>query len=321
MEFFLKRGVVRKDLRNDGALEQVHWATTRHTRNSHDWSTMRVFAFDHRLQLEEMPGYTPEKGAAFKELCLDATLAVKGDKPGYGILCDNRIGRSALHRASGTGLWIGRPTEWPGSRPLTLEPELGPDCGALQAWARENVIKVLCFCHPQDNAETRAAQEATVKRLFEAGRRSNLEFLLEIIPSKVGPVDDDTTAILIRQFYAAGIYPDWWKLEPLKTDAAWSRAVSAIEEHDRHTRGIVVLGLDAPEAELAESFEVAARHDLVKGFAVGRTIFADAARAWMSDKITDADAVAQMTDRFTRLCAVWDTARTNATVHRLGEDA
>ncbi|KUF08703.1 bifunctional 5-dehydro-2-deoxygluconokinase/5-dehydro-2-deoxyphosphogluconate aldolase [Pseudoponticoccus marisrubri] len=309
LEFFLQRGVQRPDLRNDPELEQIHWSTTRHTRTTGDWSDMRVFAFDHRAQLEEMPGYTPEKGAAFKELCLDAALQVKGDGAGYGILCDNRIGRAALHRASGTGLWIGRPTEWPGSRPLTLEPELGSDVGRLREWARENVVKVLCFCHPQDDAETRAGQEATVRRLFEASRRNGLEFLLEVIPSKVGPVDDDTTATLIRQFYAAGIYPDWWKLEPLTTDAAWARAVEAIEAHDRHTRGIVVLGLDAPEAALAESFAVAARHDLVKGFAVGRTIFGEAARAWLAGEMDSAAAVAQMAARYTRLCEIWDQAR------------
>jgi 5-dehydro-2-deoxygluconokinase len=316
LEFFLARGVVQKDLRNDPVLDQIHWSTTRHTRNAGDWSTMRVFAFDHRLQLEEMDGYTLPKGDAFKKLCLQAAqkvqLANGGETGGYGILCDNRIGKSALHAASGTGLWVGRPTEWPGSRPLTLEPELGSDFGGLNEWARKNVIKVLCFCHPDDTAEQRADQEATVKRLFEAGRRNNLEFLLEVIPSKVAPTNDETTATLIRQFYEAGIYPDWWKLEPMASDTAWSNTVNAIEAYDRYTRGIVVLGLDAPEADLAASFEVAARHSLVKGFAVGRTIFGDAARAWMTGDMSDADAVDQMTARYTQLCNIWDAARAKA---------
>ncbi|NVO29554.1 5-dehydro-2-deoxygluconokinase, partial [Donghicola sp. C2-DW-16] len=166
LEFFLKRGVKQKDLRNDPELEQIHWSTTRHTRNAGDWSSMRVFAFDHRLQLEEMDGYTLAKGGAFKELCMKAAVQVQDGRDGYGILCDNRIGRSALHAASGSGLWIGRPTEWPGSRPLTLEPELGTDFGGLNQWAKENVVKCLCFCHPDDDAATRADQEATVKRLF-----------------------------------------------------------------------------------------------------------------------------------------------------------
>ena len=277
-----------------------------------DWTTMRVFAFDHRMQLEEMAGYTPAKGGAFKELCLEAALRVQDGRPGYGILCDNRIGKRALHAASGTGLWIGRPCEWPGSRPLELEPELGADCGGLEAWAREDVVKVLCFCHPDDDAGMRAAQEATVRRLFEASRRNGLEFLLEVIPSKVGPVDDMTTARLIEQFYAIGVYPDWWKLEPMVTAAAWENAIAAIEAHDRHTRGIVVLGLDAPEAELAASFAVAAAFPLVRGFAVGRTIFGAVARDWLAGRIDDEAAVSAMAARYARLCAVWDEARAAA---------
>lgn len=308
LQFFLKRGIKVKALRHDTELEQIHWATNR----SGNWPECRVFAFDHRSQLEQMDGYTLAKGAAFKELCLEAALEVQGGQPGYGILCDNRIGRRALHAAAGSGLWIGRPCEWPGSRPLAFEPELGSDCGDLSEWARENVVKVLCFSHPDDDAAMRVAQEESVKRLFEASRRNNLEFLLEIMASKVGPVDDATTATLIRQFYAAGIYPDWWKLEPLASAAAWEAACRAIEEHDRYTRGVVVLGLDAPEAELAASFRVAARFPLVKGFAVGRTIFGEVARAWFRGEMSDEAAVAEMARRYRRLCEVWDEARTAA---------
>ncbi|WP_343038926.1 PfkB family carbohydrate kinase [Paracoccus aestuariivivens] len=311
LEFFLKRGVVRPDLRNDGPLEQIHLATNRTNPGAGDWSTMRVFAFDHRSQLEEMPGYTPEKGGTFKQLCLKAALTVADGRPGYGILCDNRIGRRALHLAAGTGLWTGRPCEWPGSRPLRLEPELGPDCGGLLQWARENVVKVLCFCHPDDDAALWSDQIATVERLFSAARRNGLEFLLEVIPSKVAPVDDTTTATLIRRFYGAGIYPDWWKLEPMATRAAWQNAIDAIEEHDRHTRGIVVLGLDASEEELAASFGVAAGFDLVRGFAVGRTIFGQAARDWLSGRIGDEEAVARMAARYQGLCDSWDRAANN----------
>jgi 5-dehydro-2-deoxygluconokinase len=94
--------------------------------------------------------------------------------------------------------------------------------------------------------------------------------------------------------------------------AAWASAITAIEENDAHTRGIVVLGLDAPEAELAASFETAAGFDLVKGFAVGRTIFGEVARGWMTGGIGDDAAVAEMAERYARLCAVWDKARATA---------
>lgn len=305
LQFFLKRGVREKALRKDTELEQVHWTTNR----KGDWSTMRVFAFDHRMQMEELDGATPARIGRFKTLCLEACAQVADGRPGYGLLCDSRLGRDALHKAAGRGLWIGRPVEWPGSRPLMLEPEIGPDFGALNEWPREHVVKVLCFAHPDDDAATWAHQEETVLRLFHAARRNRLEFLLEVIPSKVGPVDDDTTARVIRRFYDIGVCPDWWKLEPMQSDAAWTATVEAIEENDLHTRGIVVLGLAAAEDALKASFAVAAKYPLVKGFAVGRTIFGDAARAWMAGAMTDAEAVAQMKDTYQRLCGYWDAGR------------
>jgi 5-dehydro-2-deoxygluconokinase len=298
LQFFLNRGVVT-------ALEQIHWSTNRHK----DWSSMRVFAFDHRMQLEAMDGATPEKIGAFKKLCLKAALQVSADQPGYGILCDSRLGRDALYAAAGTGLWIGHPVEWPGSRPLTLEPEVGPDFGGLSEWPLEHVVKVLCFYHPDDTPEMKAQQEDTVRRLFHACRRNRLEMLLEIIPSKVFPVKDTTSAEVISRFYDLGIYPDWWKLEPFATDAAYRAACDAITTRDPHVRGIVVLGLDASEAALAASLALAARHDLVKGFAIGRTIFGDAARGWLAGKLTDDQAVQDMATKYARLCGIWDAAR------------
>ena len=245
-----------------------------------DWPEMRVFAFDHRMQLEEMDGATPEKIGAFKELCLRAALAVADGRPGYGILCDNRLGRAALHAASGTGLWIGRPCEWPGSRPLTLEPELGSDCGGLaRMGARGRGQGALLLPPGRRAGDARRAGgdgEAALGGLAPQPAR---------VPARDHPVEGRPgrrrrpPRTLIRQFYAAGVCPDWWKLEPMTSRAAWANAIAAIEAHDAHTRGIVVLGLDAPEAELAASFETAAGFDLVKGFAVGRTIFGEVARA------------------------------------------
>jgi 5-dehydro-2-deoxygluconokinase len=308
LQLFFERGIREKALRQDVELEQVHWATNR----SGDWSTLRVFAFDHRKQLEDMAGASAEKIGRFKTLCVETATEVAGGRPGYGLLCDGRLGRDALYKAAGQGLWIGRPVEWPGSRPLTLEPEIGPDYGGLGEWPLDHVVKCLCFCHPDDDAEMWAQQEDVVRRLFAAARRHRLEFLLEVIPSKVGPVDDGTTAAVIQRFYDLGVFPDWWKLEPFKTDAAWREACAAISRNDPNTRGIVVLGLDAPASALYESFALAARHELVKGFAVGRTIFGDVARRWMKGGIGDEAAVAEMVENYRALCRVWDRARAAA---------
>lgn len=305
LQFFLSRGVVTPALRHDSALEQIHWSTNRRQ----SWGDLRIFAFDHRAQLEDMAGATPEKIGRFKELCLQATQVVAQGRAGFGLLCDNRLGKTALHAAAGQGLWIGRPVEWPSSRPLTLEPELGPDFGGLAEWPLEHIVKVLCFCHPDDAPGMRAAQEDTLLRLFHACRRNRLEMLLEIIPSKVGAVDETTTAQLITRFYDIGIYPDWWKLEPMQSDAAWRATCDAISARDPHVQGIVILGLGQSEAELAQSFALAAKYPLVKGFAVGRTIHAGVGADWMAGRVDDATCVAQMAQNYTRMCQYWDAAR------------
>jgi len=307
LQFFFDRGIKTPELRNDAELEQIHWSTNR----TGEWPEMRVFAFDHRMQLEDLAdelGVSRARIGLFKKLCLTAALEVGGNKQGYGVLCDPRLGRDALYAAAGTGLWIGRPVEQPGSRPL--EVEIGTDFGsALAQWPVEHVVKVLCFYHPDDDAATKADQEETVLRLAQAARANGLELLLEIVSSKVGPCDQQTASSVIERFYEIGVYPDWWKLEPMKCDTAWKNACEAISHHDPYCRGIVVLGLEAPESELAASFEVAARHKLVKGFAVGRSIFASVARDWLSGTITDDAAITSMAKRYRALCDTWDAAR------------
>ena len=308
LQYFLEHGSSETALRKDARLEQIHWSTNRRK----DWPDLKVYAFDHRSQMEKLADAAAaghHRIGAFKKLCLKAAIGVSRGRDGYGILCDSRLGQETLYAAEQTGLWIGRPVELPGSRPLQIEPELGLDFGGLSEWPRDHVVKVLCFYHPDDDDATKAKQEEVITRLFTASRRNNLDFLLEIIPSKVGECSNETTAKIIQRFYNIGIFPDWWKLEPMKNVAAWEVTCATISNNDPYCRGIVVLGLDAPIEHLAASFASAAKNDLVKGFAVGRTIFGDTARAWFADEISDDQAVEQMSENYSALCELWDKAR------------
>jgi 5-dehydro-2-deoxygluconokinase len=72
---------------------------------------------------------------------------------------------------------------------------------------------------------------------------------------------------------------------------------------------VVLLGLSAPEAELVSSFEAAAPFNIVKGFAVGRTIFHEAARDWFAGRISDDEAVAALAGKLSALVNAWRRAR------------
>jgi 5-dehydro-2-deoxygluconokinase len=95
----------------------------------------------------------------------------------------------------------------------------------------------------------------------------------------------------------------------MQTNAAWEATSQAITRNDAHTRGILILGLGESEAALAHSFAAAARHPLVRGFAVGRTIFTEPAAAYMLGEMTPDAAVSAMQQAFARLCHLWDAAR------------
>src|SRR5690606_23756492 len=145
------------------------------------------------------------------------------------------------------------------------------------------------------------------------------ELLVEIIASRGGPVDENTAARAISRLYRLGVYPDWWKLEPDHRAATWRNIEAAILEHDPHCRGVVMLGLSAPQDELIASFAVAAQAPIVKGFAVGRTIFADTAEQWLGGAIDDEAAVNELARRFSVLVEAWRDAKQRAQAQAIRE--
>jgi 5-dehydro-2-deoxygluconokinase len=308
LQFFLKHGSPHRALRHDVAINHVHWATTRRPQAP----TLMALAIDHRAQIEAMAdeaGAPRTRIAAFKRLAVAAAARVAKGAAGFGMLLDGRYGREALFRAGDHGFWIARPLEVPGSRPLRLETDAEGSLGAaLTEWPVDHVVKVLAFYHPDDAAALRAEQEAVLMRVALACRQVGRELLVEIICSKNGPVGDDTMASVMRRLYAIGIKPDWWKLEAQPTQAAWAAVDAAIAENDPYCRGVVLLGLDAPLPELEAAFRLAQTARTVKGFAVGRSIFGEAARGWLAGALDDEAATAMMAERFGRLVEAWQAS-------------
>ena len=294
-------------LREDADLEHTHWATTRE--GVHDELT--VLAMDHRSQFEDLIAETGGDAARiphFKTLALRAVEAVAGGDDRFGVLLDGRFGFDALAQAADRPYWIGRPIELPKSRPLEFESSADV-ATELAEWPLNHVVKCLVFYHPDDEIALRERQERQLLRLFDACRKTRHELLVEVILPKGMDTDSHTVARAIRRLYAIGVRPDWWKLEPVADPAAWREIESAVNENDPLCRGVVLLGLSAPEAELLASFEVAARFPIIKGFAVGRIIFYDVARDWLSDRLDDDAAVRALAGKLTVLVEAWRRAR------------
>ena len=304
-------GMRRPDL--DAAIAHVHRATT--TRRPR--AELHVLAFDHRRQLETLAaehGQPFERIARFKGLVADAVEQVsrRVGTERLGVIVDERHGSRALERFTDVGLWVGRPMELPGSRPLRFEG--GAEAGlVLRDWPQYQVVKCLVFYHPDDPHELRREQEARLVALHEDCVTLDRELLLEVITTASDrPVDDGTTARTLTRLYNLGLAPAWWKLEPQST-ASWQAITTVIENRDPWCNGVLLLGLDAPEAELVRSFRAAAAAPVCRGFAVGRSIFGRAARGWMAGELDDVAAVDTIAVSYLRLIEAWQEARESPT--------
>ena len=307
LQHMIETGSAHFALRKDPVLEQIHWSTTR--RRRHD--ELLAFAFDHRIQFSEMAvahGRSDADIDHFKTLALDAVTDLSGTRDGLGILVDDRLGRTALHAASDHDVWIGRPIEESGVFPLALEE--GPDLGSrLAEWPVNHCVKVLAPLRTDDPADLIAYHEKILVDLADACRRTGHEFLLEIINGRADkPADPAQIHTLMKRIYELGIMPDWWKLEPVADQGFWTGSGDIVRAHDPHIQGIIVLGKEMPDDELVRVLAMVRGEKLVRGFAIGRTIFSGAARQWFAGDIDDAAATSMMSTIYRRLIAAWDAA-------------
>lgn len=307
MQTFIAHGSDHFRLREDQSLNQLHWSTTRQG----ELPEVLAFAFDHRSQLEALCD-DPAKIGDFKRLCAEVTAEAVTRHPDrqLGALCDHRLGQEALFDMAEGGLWLAAPIELPGSRPLRFEG--GPSlAGTLREWPKGQVVKCLCYTHPDDDDAMWQEQRATLLELFTATRQLGLELLLEFIPPADMPKDTTTLARSMAQAYEAGIYPDWWKLPAPEADdwqAEWDAWNEVIEAYDPHCRGVLLLGLAAPREEVRQSIARASEQPLCKGFAVGRTIFGEAAEGWFAGSLDDSGAKALMTAALDDLIGAWSAS-------------
>ncbi len=312
LDYFLAHGERLRRPDDDRELAHLHRVSVpRRT-----WNDLHIFAFDHRSQFYELAwecGADESRLFRLKQLLVEAVVRTEQEldlRQRVGVLIDQRYGQDALNAATGRGWWVGRPVEMPGSNPLEFE--YGRSLGSqLEHWPAEHIVKCLVPFDPDGAPETRLEQETQLRTLYDAVLQSGHELLLEVIPPSNPDADGTPGERMLRamkRIYNLGIRPEWWKLAPLPAQD-WAAIDALIAERDPYCRGVVLLGLNAPFAELAEGFYAAAHSASCRGFAVGRSLFLEPARAWLLGGIDDATLVTQAARQFAELAGLWRQAR------------
>ena len=121
--------------------------------------------------------------------------------------------------------------------------------------------------------------------------------------------DPEQIVELIKRFYELGIFPDWWKIEPVKDKNFWKMTCEFVNSNDPYTNGVVVLGKDTDQEHMIDVFNATQKEKLVKGFAIGRTIFSEAAKKWLNDEISNDYAKDIMSNKLKKLIKIWENSR------------
>ena len=284
-------------------LNRLHKVTTR-KKHPPCGANLGVIAFDDQ-QLFDLAMKIQGNDAQIprlKRLIFEAVKQVARHPSGditAGILCDDKYGQNVLNEATGSGLWITRPVEQSGSRPLEFEE--GDNVAAhLATWAHEHVVKCQIFYHPDDAIELRLTQERRAKQIYDACIQTEHELLLDIITPENRKINQSVLARTISRFYHLGVYPDWWAI-PLQNKVVLDDVTKIIARYDSYCRGIIVSGLAPLEQSLAQSFNDVANFPLVKGFMMDSTVFAQSTKAWLGGMIDDTQLVDEIADSYQRL--------------------
>jgi 5-dehydro-2-deoxygluconokinase len=267
-------------------------------------ATVFALAFDHRKQFSDLAA---RFGAGAKEIEQFKTLlgvTLGRLQPAIsGAIIDDTYGFDPLTRLTGTGRWLARPVEVPGSLPLQFE--AGDRLmEKMRTWPTEHVAKCLVAYDPNDSAGLCGEQEAALIALQNAVNATGRRWLLEVIPPDFAK-NPSLVAQSVEALYRAGLFPTWWKLPALDSADEWKRIASTVRKGDPYCAGVIVLGLDQPLDELTPKLKLAKESGIGVGFAIGRSIWRKPAEQWFAKKISDQETINLIEREFKGVLSAW----------------
>jgi myo-inositol catabolism protein IolC len=257
-----------------------------------------LLAFDHRTSLERMLGVRRTDPDARQRLTKAKTLIFRGferavregvPKKAAGILIDEQYGGQVARRARERGYTFAMPVERSGGK--EFEFEHGEDFPAVIERFDPTFTKALVRFNPDGDRDANRRQLARLRRLsdwlHEQGRLFMFELLVPSEPHQLAHVAGDPERYdrelrpelmlhAINEIQQAGVKPNLWKLEGLEDSDTCRRIAEQARSGGPARVGCVVLGRGASIAAVERWLRAAAGVPGFVGFAIGRSIFADA---------------------------------------------
>lgn len=292
-----------------------------------------ILPFDHRGSFQaKLFGIkdrepTPEETkliASYKKIIYDAfkkALAdgVPADKA--GILVDEQFGTEIAQDAMQNGYSLSMPAEKSGQDEFDFEYDHFED--HIKKFD-PTFVKVLVRYNPEADGGANHRQLARLKRLSDFCHKTHHKLMFELlVPAtdsqlkraggSVAQFDANLRPKLMieamDQIQKAGVEPDLWKVEGIES-AEDSRAVAVqARSGGRDYVGVIVLGRGENADKVRQWLSIASHTPGIVGFAVGRTVFWDALKAYKEGKLSREKAIAQIADTYRGFCELWVQGR------------
>jgi len=290
-----------------------------------------ILAFDHRGSFQKkMFGIegdpSPEQTETIsdaKKLIFEGMLeAVKrGAKAeATGVLVDEQFGSDIPEQAREHGLKLAMPVEKSGQNEFDFE--YGEDFGAHIVKFDPDFSKVLVRYNPDDDPELNEPQLKRLRRLADWLHENERKFLFELLVpatedqlAKVEGDEDRYDAELrpglmrraIEDIQKLGIEVDVWKIEGVEHHSdAEMLAEQARSGEGREGVKCVLLGRGASTEKVEQWLRAAATVDGFIGFAIGRSIWWDALKAFLAKELDREAASSQIADNYLRFVGVYE---------------
>ncbi len=298
----------------------------------YDGGKLYILAFDHRGSFQKkMFGIEGDPTEAETATIADAKkLIFEGmekaverglDAKSAGVLVDEQFGSDIPELSKQHGLSLTMPVEKSGVDEFQFQ--YGEDFGEHISKYDLLASKVLVRYNPDGDKEMNARQIERLKQLADWLHENDRLFLFELlVPAEkdqlesVGGDTDRYDAELrpelmrraIEDFQNAGVEVDIWKIEGVDTRAdAEMLSKQATSGEGRENVKSVLLGRGASDEKVDHWLTQAAPVPGFIGFAIGRSIWWDALKAFLDGGDREASAE-QIADNYMRFIKVYDEA-------------
>ncbi len=259
-----------------------------------------LLPFDHRSSFAKtLLGFTypvsskseAKKMTRLKRMIFSAARKAQQELEGtehVGILVEEEFGADILREAKRLGMTRAVTVEKSGS-PL-FEFQYGAAFAKHLEQYDPTFAKALIRYHHTDKKEN-AVQNARLKKISNFCRHHKMGFMLEVLLEGKGSRFAQMK-MMITTLENFGIKPDVWKLEGLDHAAQW-KAIKRLTKAD-----LIILGRGKSKSKVEAWVRTAAESGVVRGFAIGRTVFFPPLKAYLSKKLTRAQAIDRIKNNY-----------------------